>query len=74
MQQHRFPANGLRQRHKAARLIQVVRRLNVNNITQTTTDGYIPELIDSQDIIKAEFVAGAAFNMEPYPEGLITTC
>ncbi|MEB7883108.1 SymE family type I addiction module toxin [Serratia fonticola] len=44
------------------------------HILRATTDGFIPELIiDSQDIIKAEFTLGAAFKIEPYRDGLIIT-
>ncbi|MGM0512202.1 MAG: SymE family type I addiction module toxin [Pseudomonadota bacterium] len=41
---------------------------------QTTTGGFITELIiDGRDIIKAGFVAGALFKIEPYQDGLIIT-
>ncbi|QXN62121.1 SymE family type I addiction module toxin [Serratia fonticola] len=43
-------------------------------IIQTTAGGIIPELIiDGVDIIKAEFVAGAVFKIEPYQDGLLIT-
>ncbi|MBP0995717.1 SymE family type I addiction module toxin [Serratia fonticola] len=41
-------------------------------IIQTTAGGIIPELIiDSEDITKAGFVAGAVFKIEPCQDGLI---
>ena len=48
--------------------------MNGSIIIQTTTDGFIPELIiDSEDIIKAGFTAGAAFKTEPNRDELIIT-
>lgn len=48
--------------------------MNGSTIIQTTTGGIIPELIiDSEDITKAGFVAGAAFKIEPYQDELIIT-
>ncbi|WP_431222839.1 SymE family type I addiction module toxin [Serratia sp. L9] len=48
--------------------------MNGSTIIQATTDGFIPELIiDSQDIIKAGFIPGAVFKIEPYQDGLIIT-
>jgi hypothetical protein len=46
--------------------------MNGTHIMQATTGGFIPELIiDSEDITKAGFVAGAVFKIEPYQDGLI---
>jgi hypothetical protein len=46
--------------------------MNGTYILQATTGGFIPELIiDSEDITKAGFVAGAVFKIEPYQDGLI---
>lgn len=43
-------------------------------IIQTTAGGIIPELIiDSEDITKAGFVAGAVFKIEPYRDRLVIT-
>ncbi|MFG1175848.1 SymE family type I addiction module toxin [Erwiniaceae bacterium CAU 1747] len=48
--------------------------MNGTHILQTTTGGVIPELIiDGEDIIKAGFVAGAPFKIEPYQDGLVIT-
>ncbi|WP_447888701.1 SymE family type I addiction module toxin [Serratia fonticola] len=48
--------------------------MNGIHILQATTGGFIPELIiDSEDIIKAGFVAGAVFKIEPYQDGLVIT-
>lgn len=48
--------------------------MNGTHSIQATTGGFIPELIiDSRDIIKAGFVAGAVFKIEPYQDGLIIT-
>ncbi|WP_421081783.1 SymE family type I addiction module toxin [Serratia fonticola] len=48
--------------------------MNGTHIMQATTGGFIPELIiDGEDIIKAGFVAGAVFKIEPYQDGLIIT-
>ncbi|EFE97795.1 SymE family type I addiction module toxin [Serratia odorifera] len=48
--------------------------MNGTHILQATTGGFIPELIiDSRDINKAGFVAGAVFKIEPYQDGLIIT-
>lgn len=46
--------------------------MNGTHIIQASTVGFIPELIiDARDIIKAGFLAGAIFKMEPYQDGLI---
>jgi hypothetical protein len=46
--------------------------MNGTHILQATTGGFIPELIiDSEDIIKAGFVAGAVFKIESHQDGLI---
>lgn len=46
--------------------------MNGTHSIQATTGGFIPELIiDSEDIIKAGFVAGVTFKIEPYQDGLI---
>lgn len=48
--------------------------MNGTHILQATTGGFIPELIiDGRDIIKAGFVAGAVFKIEPYQDGLVIT-
>ncbi|WP_447872843.1 SymE family type I addiction module toxin [Serratia fonticola] len=48
--------------------------MNGTHILQATTGGFIPELIvDGEDIIKAGFVAGAVFKIEPYQDGLVIT-
>lgn len=48
--------------------------MNGTHILQTTTGGFIPELIiDGEDIIKAGFVAGAVFKIEPYRDRLVIT-
>ncbi|MCL1030533.1 SymE family type I addiction module toxin [Serratia silvae] len=48
--------------------------MNGSTIIQTTTGGFIPELIiDGEDITKAGFVAGAVFKIEPYRDGLVIT-
>ncbi|MEX2940523.1 SymE family type I addiction module toxin [Serratia fonticola] len=48
--------------------------MNGTHILQATTGGFIPELIiDGGDIIKAGFVAGAVFKIEPYQDGLVIT-
>ncbi|WP_199062835.1 SymE family type I addiction module toxin [Serratia sp. ASV30] len=48
--------------------------MNGTHCIQATTGGYIPELIiDGEDIIKAGFVAGAVFKIEPYRDGLVIT-
>lgn len=48
--------------------------MNGTTIIQTTTGGFIPELIiDTEDINKAGFVAGAVFKIEPYQDGLLIT-
>lgn len=46
--------------------------MNGTHSIQATTGGFIPELIiDGRDIIKAGFVAGAVFKIEPYQDGLV---
>lgn len=48
--------------------------MNGTHSIQATTGGFIPELIiDSEDINKAGFVAGAVFKIEPSQDGLIIT-
>lgn len=48
--------------------------MNGTHILQATTGGFIPELIiDGEDIIKAGFVAEAAFKIEPYQDGFLIT-
>ncbi|ALX94582.1 hypothetical protein AV650_13895 [Serratia fonticola] len=48
--------------------------MNGTHILQATTGGFIPELIiDGEDIIKAGFMEGAAFKIEPYQDGLLIT-
>ncbi len=48
--------------------------MNGTHSIQTTTDGFIPELtIDGEDIIKAGFVAGVVFKIEPCLDGLVIT-
>ncbi|NXZ86500.1 type I addiction module toxin, SymE family [Serratia fonticola] len=46
--------------------------MNGTHIIKATTGGFIPELtIDGEDIIKAGFVAGVVFKIEPGQDGLI---
>ncbi|HGM5488828.1 TPA: SymE family type I addiction module toxin [Serratia fonticola] len=46
--------------------------MNGTHSIQATTGGFIPELIiDGEDIIKAGFMTGAVFKIEPYQDGLI---
>ncbi|WP_422528865.1 SymE family type I addiction module toxin [Serratia fonticola] len=46
--------------------------MNGTHIIQASTGRFIPELtIDGEDIVKAGFVAGAAFKIEPYQDGLV---
>lgn len=46
--------------------------MNGTHIIQASTGGFIPELtIDGEDIVKAGFVAGAVFKIEPYQDGMI---
>ncbi|WP_260513743.1 type I toxin-antitoxin system SymE family toxin [Serratia fonticola] len=46
--------------------------MNGSHIIQATTGGFIPELIiDGEDIIKAGFVAGTVFKIEPYRDELV---
>lgn len=46
--------------------------MNGTTIIQTATGGFIPELIiDTEDINKAGFVAGAVFKIVPGQDGLI---
>lgn len=48
--------------------------MNGTHSMQATTGGFIPELIiDGEDIIKAGFVAGTVFKIEPYQDGLVIT-
>ncbi|HHQ6568040.1 TPA: SymE family type I addiction module toxin [Serratia fonticola] len=48
--------------------------MNGTHSIQATTGGFIPELIiDGDDIIKAGFVAGALFKIEPCQDGLVIT-
>ena len=48
--------------------------MNGTHSIQATTGGFIPELIiDGEDIIKAGFVAGAVFKIEPCQDGLVIT-
>jgi hypothetical protein len=48
--------------------------MNGTHSIQATTGGFIPELIiDGEDIIKAGFVAGVIFKIEPYQGGLLIT-
>ncbi|CAI1803549.1 type I toxin-antitoxin system SymE family toxin [Serratia fonticola] len=48
--------------------------MNGTHSIQATTGGFIPELIiDGDDIIKAGFVAGVIFKIEPYQGGLLIT-
>lgn len=48
--------------------------MNGTHIMKATSGGFIPELIiDSEDIIKAGFMEGAAFKIEPYQDGLLIT-
>ncbi|MFN3069302.1 hypothetical protein ACKWMY_14440 [Serratia sp. J2] len=48
--------------------------MNGTHSIQATTGGFTPELIiDSRNIIKAGFMPGAAFKIEPYQDGLIIT-
>ncbi|RDL27210.1 SymE family type I addiction module toxin [Serratia fonticola] len=46
--------------------------MNGTHIIKATTGGFIPELtIDGEDIVKAGFVAGAVFKIEPHQDGLV---
>ncbi|NBJ36545.1 type I addiction module toxin, SymE family [Serratia fonticola] len=48
--------------------------MNGTHSIQATTGGFIPEMIiDSRDIIKAGFVAGAIFKIEPCQDELVIT-
>ncbi|MDC7815110.1 MULTISPECIES: hypothetical protein [Pseudomonas] len=48
--------------------------MNGVNITGTTTDEFIFELIiDGEDVIRAGFTPGAVFKIEKYRNGLIIT-
>lgn len=48
--------------------------MNGTHILQATTGGFIPELIiDGEDIIKAGFVVGTLFKIEPCKDGLVIT-
>ncbi|HEJ9060818.1 TPA: hypothetical protein SML50_005174 [Serratia fonticola] len=48
--------------------------MNGTHSIQATTGGFIPELIiDGEDIIKAGFVEGAVFKIEPYQDELVIT-
>ncbi|NTY90119.1 type I toxin-antitoxin system SymE family toxin [Serratia fonticola] len=48
--------------------------MNGSTIIQATTGGFIPELIiDGDNIIKAGFVAGVVFKIEPHQDGLVIT-
>lgn len=48
--------------------------MNGTHNIQATTGGFIPELtIVGEDIIKAGFVAGTVFKIEPHQDGLVIT-
>ncbi|UAN64946.1 SymE family type I addiction module toxin [Serratia sp. JSRIV006] len=48
--------------------------MNGTHILQATTGRFIPELIiDGEDIIKAGFMVGALFKIEPCQDGLAIT-